>query len=1294
MTGSSTAALSGIPAGGSVLAAYLYWAGSGSTVDSQVTLDGAPLTADRTFTSRFVLSPNNYDFFGGFKDVTAAVQAKRNGNYTFSGLTVDTTGQYCSLQAVIAGWSLIVIYEDSAASGKTLVVYDGFDLERNNSTSYLLSGIHAVAPTEAKTSFLLWEGDESLGGVQELLRFNGTNLSDALNPINNVYNGTINTLPTTTAYGVDLDTFDVSSRVSDGDTSASNTVSVGPDLVILNAVVLEAKTDIIVGYVFDDVNYGGGAGRNFTTAVAAAPGFSVGRPGARAELYNGAGNFLRATTTDLNGRYGFAGIPNGNYFVRVVNETVTPARSAATGSEWPVQTFRTNASTGTPVDVTSEVGGDNPAVQDDPANTTSANLFSITAQSVAPVTIGDHLSVFNVDFGFNFDTIVNTNPSGQGSMREFIENANALSNTGLAQAGMNAGIENSIFEIPGAGPFSIQPATVLPTVTDPVVLDGTTQPGWTSAPIIELNGASAGAGVNGITITAGGSTVQGLVVNRFTGNGIYIDGAGNGDNTISGNYIGVNAAGTAAAPNNYGIWINGTSGNMIGGSAASSRNVISGNTSSGIRIQTAGSNNTIRGNYIGTSAAGNTPLPNSLGINLMGSSGNTIGGTGAAEGNIISGNANFGIQVAYDAANNVFQGNTIGLDPSRTMAIPNSSHGIVFTGLATPPHPSGNTVGGVAAGAENVISGNLGSGILIARGTGNTIQANDIYGNGMDGVKVLDGTGNAILTNSIYGNGLIGIDLGNDGVTANDDAKTAGQPNFLMDFPVFTASTLLGTNLYVAGYVGLTPDQATFANARVEIFEADNDASGHGEGQTFLGFLTADGNGNFSGTIDVSGKGLTASENITGTATDGSNNTSEFGTHRVVVTPAVTIEDVTEIEGTGLSFTVTLDEAVSGGFDVTVGFTDGTATGGATPLAEPVDYANDAVTLNFTGTAGETQTFTVATLDDASLEVNETFTVTLSATNPNVDASDTAVGTIIENDTDLMVTKTVDNGTPDEGGTIIFTVTVTNSGSIQVTNVSLDDVLPTGLTAGTITPSQGSYTAPTWTIGTIDAGSSVTLDITATVNAGMAGQTITNTVTGVALDQVDSNSTPDDLSESITVGAILIEFDSAAKSDVEATGGNIPQLLIKGTSASARTIDVTISGGTATDADDYTLTTTVTIPAGTYDGTSTTAITVPLGIIDDSIVEADETVILHYPIRVLASVSVMQIMIPQFKILIPTPSPMTIAPGSRFRPSAATPTSPAPAPPSPWCSPASRPLRSPLTSPTAIRPRAAWTRPP
>ncbi len=140
---SSTAALAGIPVTATVAGAYLYWGGSGSTIDSSVTLDAAPLAADRTFSGRYALGGTNYDYFGGFKDVTAYVQGKRNGNYTFGGLTVDTANPYCSLQAVLAGWALIVVYQDSSATGKTVVLYDGFDIARNESTAYVLAGIYA-----------------------------------------------------------------------------------------------------------------------------------------------------------------------------------------------------------------------------------------------------------------------------------------------------------------------------------------------------------------------------------------------------------------------------------------------------------------------------------------------------------------------------------------------------------------------------------------------------------------------------------------------------------------------------------------------------------------------------------------------------------------------------------------------------------------------------------------------------------------------------------------------------------------------------------------------------------------------------------------------------------------------------------------------------------------------------------------------------------------------------------------------------------------------------------------------
>ena len=120
--------------------------------------------------------------------------------------------------------------------------------------------------------------------------------------------------------------------------------------------------------------------------------------------------------------------------------------------------------------------------------------------------------------------------------------------------------------------------------------------------------------------------------------------------------------------------------------------------------------------------------------------------------------------------------------------------------------------------------------------------------------------------------------------------------------------------------------------------------------------------------------------------------------------------------------------------------------------------------------------------------------------------------------TDLVIGKTVDNGTPNEGDTVTFTVTVTNSGPAQATNVSIDDVLPAGLTIGSATPSTGTWTDPTWTIGTLNSGASATLTIVADVDAGTSGSTITNTVTNVTLDQTDSNTTADDPSESITVG--------------------------------------------------------------------------------------------------------------------------------------------------------------------------------
>jgi len=116
------------------------------------------------------------------------------------------------------------------------------------------------------------------------------------------------------------------------------------------------------------------------------------------------------------------------------------------------------------------------------------------------------------------------------------------------------------------------------------------------------------------------------------------------------------------------------------------------------------------------------------------------------------------------------------------------------------------------------------------------------------------------------------------------------------------------------------------------------------------------------------------------------------------ISPVITVDDVIVVEGDGLLFTVTLGGAAAGPFVVAATFTDVTATGGAAPLVFPEDYDNTPYLLSFVGTAGETQTFTIPTLDDAVLEPTETFTVSLNAVDPQVLDSDTGTGTINDND--------------------------------------------------------------------------------------------------------------------------------------------------------------------------------------------------------------------------------------------------------------------------------------------------------
>ena len=193
---------------------------------------------------------------------------------------------------------------------------------------------------------------------------------------------------------------------------------------------------------------------------------------------------------------------------------------------------------------------------------------------------------------------------------------------------------------------------------------------------IELNGTGAGSNVTGLTLNTGssGSTISGLVINRFNLMGINVQSS---SNIIAGNFIGTTSDGTAASSNYILAMQITASGNLLGGDTPAARNVICGGSfGHASDISLSGTNNTIQGNYIGTNAAGTANLSASNGPDGIDVSagGNTIGGTTAGAGNLISGHWGYGISISGSSTSNtIVQGNLIGTNATGTAKIGNST---------------------------------------------------------------------------------------------------------------------------------------------------------------------------------------------------------------------------------------------------------------------------------------------------------------------------------------------------------------------------------------------------------------------------------------------------------------------------------------------------------------------------------------------------------------------------------------------------------------------------------------------
>ncbi|MES2739870.1 MAG: DUF11 domain-containing protein [Pseudomonadota bacterium] len=238
----TTATLSGIPAGAVVLSAQLYWAGSGGAAarDYTIKFENVVLTAPvaRQYNSATV----GYDFFGGAVDVTTQVVAKRNGTYSFSDLTVDTSNTYCAVEAVLGGWALAVIYSAPTETFRVLNIYEGFQYIRSSSVTLTLSNFNIPILTPEKTGrigHVTWEGDSSILGGGEDLLFNNVALTDAMNPSGNQFNSSSNVNSDPNSYGVDFDAYTLTDPViKQGQTSATTIYRSGTDLVIMSSEII------------------------------------------------------------------------------------------------------------------------------------------------------------------------------------------------------------------------------------------------------------------------------------------------------------------------------------------------------------------------------------------------------------------------------------------------------------------------------------------------------------------------------------------------------------------------------------------------------------------------------------------------------------------------------------------------------------------------------------------------------------------------------------------------------------------------------------------------------------------------------------------------------------------------------------------------------------------------------------------------------------------------------------------------------------------------------------------------
>lgn len=772
-------------------------------------------------------------------------------------------------------------------------------------------------------------------------------------------------------------------------------------------------------------------------------------------------------------------------------------------------------------------------------------------------------------------TVTSTADSGAGSLRQAILDANAAGagphSIRFAIPSADAGFidGDAAYTHPAGGCpalhhcwWSISLSSALPSIASSgVTLDGATQTGsgGDTNPGQLGTGGFVGVSANAlarferpeIEVVSGGTTFGSLssasstVIRNiaFFGVGIVLDGTGS---DLEDSLVGMRADGTISTPYgaSYGVTLGGAGGLVVRHNYVRIQN-------SAIRRDGSGSGATIERNEV------DQPSPQSDtfdGVLLV------LGGTATGDTirfNLIRNLRGAGIELGFGTllAGTIVTENTL------------SNNGFLSPGTRS-TEPMGlvvyNTGASVATISRNVITGSGGPGIVVLASSGIVFSSNAISASGT-------GTGTHLsidldpVTRDPNGYGAP------NGVTANDGTLNPALPNGGMDYPIFTSVVAAGGNIAVAGFVGSAAGQSAFAGATVQVFRAADDGNNsgevilgdgqsvaHGEGQSFLGSLTTDASGNFSGTVPAAG--VAAGDFVTATATL-AGNTSEFGPNSVVpaplptptptstFTPSVTDTPTpTPTLTSTFTPTFTLTPTITPTFTLTptatstitptptltatVTFTPTVIpTFTFTPTAPPTPTETPTMTPTFTFTPTVTQTFTstptITPTFTSSPTITPTFTSTptVTPTQTSNPASPTATLTPSPSQTpasptatptstpaasvaDLTTSKTASTLSAVSGQTLTYVVTVLNHGPATAAGVTITDPLPLGTVFLSCVAAPGTCAGPpvgsggtvTAAVGSVAPLASVSLTISVSVTA--ASGTLTNRATA-------SSSTPD-----------------------------------------------------------------------------------------------------------------------------------------------------------------------------------------